>query len=87
MFSATEAKTTVRAGGGAPPVATALKMRWFQEGWLNVILTPLAGATDCVMQVAAGEQPVTMPSIEPVLIIHPQGVKGKLFYSTYHRFT
>jgi NitT/TauT family transport system substrate-binding protein len=88
------AQTTVRVGwcantvsGGASPFAIAQKMGWFEEKGLKVILTPLPGATDCVKQVATGELPFSMPSIEPVLIIHPQGVKGKLFYTAYQSFT
>jgi NitT/TauT family transport system substrate-binding protein len=86
--------TTIRVGwcastvsSGASPFAIAQKMGWFEEKGVKVILTPLPGATDCVKQVATGELPFSMPSIEPVLIIHPQGVKGKLFYTTYQSFT
>jgi NitT/TauT family transport system substrate-binding protein len=37
--------------------------------------------------VATGELLFSQPSIEPVLIIHPQGVKGKMFYTAYQSFT
>jgi NitT/TauT family transport system substrate-binding protein len=94
VVSAVRAETTVRVGwcantvsGGASPFAIAQKMGWFEEKGVRVILTPLPGATDCVKQVATGELPFSMPSIEPILIIHPQGVKGKLFYTTYQSFT
>ena len=92
--STARAETTVRVGwcanvvsAGASPFAIAKKMGWFAEKGINVVLTPLPGATDCVKQVATGELPFSQPSIEPVLIIHPQGVKGKLFYTTYQSFT
>jgi NitT/TauT family transport system substrate-binding protein len=94
VVSAALAETTDRVGwcantvsGGASPFAIARKMGWFPDKGVKVILTPLPGATDCVKQVATGELPFSMPSIEPVLIIHPQGVKGKLFYTTYQSFT
>jgi NitT/TauT family transport system substrate-binding protein len=94
FISTARAETTIRVGwcantvsGAASPFAIAQKMGWFEEKGLKVILTPLPGATDCVKQVATGELPFSMPSIEPVLIIHPQGVKGKLFYTTYQSFT
>jgi NitT/TauT family transport system substrate-binding protein len=92
--SAARAETTVRVGwcantvsAGASPFAIARKMGWFAEKDVNVVLTPLPGATDCVKQVATGELLFSQPSIEPVLIIHPQGVKGKMFYTAYQSFT
>jgi NitT/TauT family transport system substrate-binding protein len=94
LVAAARAEMTIRVGwcantisGGASPFAVALKMGWFEEKGVKVILTPLPGATDCVKQVATGELPFSMPSVEPVLIIHPQGVKGKLFYTAYQSFT
>jgi NitT/TauT family transport system substrate-binding protein len=94
FVSAVQAETTLRVGwcantvsGAASPFAIAQKMGWFGEKGLKVILTPLPGATDCVKQVATGELLFSQPSIEPVLIIHPQGVSGKLFYTTYQSFT
>ena len=94
LIPAVQAETTIRVGwcantvsSGASPFAIAQKMGWFEENGVKVVLTPLPGATDCVKQVATGELPFSMPSIEPVLIIHPQGVKGKLFYTTYQSFT
>ena len=88
------AETTVRVGwcantvsGGASPFAIAQKMGWFEEKGIKVVLTPLPGATDCVKQVATGELLFSQPSIEPVLIIRPQGISGKLFYTTYQSFT
>jgi NitT/TauT family transport system substrate-binding protein len=94
LVSAGRAETTIRVGwcantvsGAASPFAIALKMGWFEEQGVKVILTPLPGATDCVKQVATGGLPFSMPSIEPVGIIHPQGVKAKVFYTTYQSFT
>lgn len=95
MFVTTAwAETNVRVGwcantvsGGASPFAIAQKMGWFAEKGIKVVLTPLPGATDCVKQVATGELLFSQPSIEPVLIIRPQGVSGKMFYTTYQSFT
>ena len=94
LVSVAQAETTIRVGwcantvsGAASPFAIAQKMGWFAEKGLKVILTPLPGATDCVKQVATGELLFSQPSIEPVLIIHPQGVNGKIFYTTYQSFT
>ncbi|MEJ0015272.1 MAG: ABC transporter substrate-binding protein [Acetobacteraceae bacterium] len=67
----------------AAPYAIAQKMGWFAEGGIKVQLFPLPGSTDCVKQVATGELLYSMPSIEPLAIIRPQGVKAKNFYTAY----
>jgi NitT/TauT family transport system substrate-binding protein len=88
-----QAETTIRVGwcastisAAASPYAIAEKMGWNAERGTKVIVTPLPGATDCVKQTATGSLPFTVPSIEPVLIIHPQGVKGKIYYTAYQSF-
>lgn len=90
---AARAETTIRVGwcantmsAAASPYAIAEKMGWNHERGAKVIVTPLPGSTDCVKQVATGDLPFSVPSIEPVLIIHPQGVKGKIFYTAYQSF-
>jgi NitT/TauT family transport system substrate-binding protein len=87
------AETTIRVGwcastmsAAASPYAIAQKMGWFGERGVKVIVTPLPGSTDCVKVVATGDLAFSVPSIEPVLIIHPQGVKGKIFYTAYQSF-
>ncbi|MFL5281998.1 MAG: ABC transporter substrate-binding protein [Rhodopila sp.] len=70
----------------ASPYAVAQKMGWFGERGARVVVTPLPGSTDCVKQVATGDLPFSVPLIEPVLIIHPQGVKAKIFYTAYQSF-
>ncbi len=88
------AETTIKVGwcaktisAAASPFAIAKKYGWFAERGLNVVVVPLAGATDCVKQVATGDLPYTAPSIEPLVIIHPQGVKARMFYLSYQSFT
>ena len=68
---------------GAAPYAVAQKMGWFAEGGIKVELVPLPGSTDCVKTVATGDLEFSAPSIEPVAIIHLQGVRGKMFYTAY----
>ncbi|HET6607434.1 MAG TPA: ABC transporter substrate-binding protein [Rhodopila sp.] len=87
------AETTIRVGwcantvsAAASPYAVAQKMGWFAERGVKVIVTPLPGSTDCVKEVATGDLPFSVPSIEPVLIIHPQGVKAKVFFTAYQSF-
>jgi NitT/TauT family transport system substrate-binding protein len=87
------AETEIRVGwcartisAAASPYAVAQKMGWFGERGVKVIVTPLPGSTDCVKEVATGDLLFSVPSIEPVAIIHPQGVKAKIFYTAYQSF-
>lgn len=87
------AETTIRVGwcastisAGAAPYAIAQKMGWYGERGAKVIVTPLPGSTDCVKEVATGDLLFSVPSIEPVEIIEPQGVKAKIFYTAYQSF-
>ena len=83
-----QAQTTVRVGwcartvsSAAAPFAIANKFGWY--GSFKVELVPLPGSTDCVKSVATRDIPYSQPSIEPVAIIRPQGVKMKTFYTAY----
>src|SRR5262249_51641437 len=40
-------------------------------------------STDCVKLVATKELQASLPSVEPLAIIRPQGVKAKFFYTAY----
>jgi NitT/TauT family transport system substrate-binding protein len=87
------AETTIRIGwcastisAGASPYAIAQKLGWYAEKGIKVIVTPLPGSADCVKQVATGDMLISVPSIEPVAIIHPQGVKARIFYTAYQSF-
>jgi NitT/TauT family transport system substrate-binding protein len=48
-----------------------------------VDLVPLPGSTDCVKLVATKELQASLPSVEPLAIIRPQGVRAKFFYTAY----
>ncbi|MCX7380119.1 MAG: ABC transporter substrate-binding protein [Alphaproteobacteria bacterium] len=65
------------------PFAIATKLGWFAEAGLKVDLAPLPGSTDCVKLVATGELAYALPSIEPLVVLRPQGVKVKNFYTAY----
>jgi NitT/TauT family transport system substrate-binding protein len=67
----------------ASPFAIATKMGWFKAADIKVELKPLPGSTDCVKLVATHDVDYGLPSIEPVAIIRPQGVKIKNFYTAY----
>jgi NitT/TauT family transport system substrate-binding protein len=84
------AQTTVRVAwcartvsSAAAPFAIATKMGWFRDAGIKVELVPLPGSTDCVKAVATKEVQYGLPSIEPLAIIRPQGVKIKNYYTAY----
>jgi NitT/TauT family transport system substrate-binding protein len=93
LVGATEiasAQTTVRVGwcartvsSAAAPYAIATKMGWFAQGGIKVEIVPLPGSGDCVKSVATKDIQYALPSIEPVAIIRPQGVKIKNYYTAY----
>jgi NitT/TauT family transport system substrate-binding protein len=81
---------TVRVGwcaktvsSAAAPFAIATKLGWFEKDGIKVELVPLPGSTDCVKLVATKELQASLPSVEPLAIIRPQGVKAKFFYTAY----
>ena len=81
---------TVRVGwcartvsSAAAPFAIAQKLGWFEKAGIRVELVPLPGSTDCVKLVATRDVQVSLPSVEPLAIIRPQGVKAKFFYTAY----
>src|SRR5882672_6527223 len=84
------AETTVRVAwcartvsSAAAPFAIATKMGWFKEAGIRVELVPFPGSTDCVKAVATRDVQYGLPSIEPLAIIRPQGVKIKNYYTAY----
>jgi NitT/TauT family transport system substrate-binding protein len=84
------AQTTLRVGwcaktvtSAAAPYAIATKMGWFEKAGIKVQLVPLPGSTDCVKTVATKDVDYSVPSIEPLAIIRPQGVKALNFYTAY----
>jgi NitT/TauT family transport system substrate-binding protein len=81
---------TVRMGwcsktitSAAAPFAIAQKLGWFDKDGIKVELIPLPGSTDCVRLMATKDVQVSLPSVEPLAIIRPQGVKAKFFYTAY----
>ena len=87
---AARAETTVKIGwcartvsSAAAPFAIATKLGWYAKDGIKVELAPLPGSTDCVKLVATGDLPYSLPSVEPLAIIRPQGVKAKVFYTAY----
>ena len=84
------AQTRLRVGwcsrtisAAATPFAVATKLGWFKQDGIEVELVPLPGSTDCVKNVATKEVPFSLPSVEPLAIGRPQGIKAKVFYTAY----
>ena len=84
------AQTNVKVGwcartvsSAAAPFAIATKLGWYAKDGIKVELVPLPGSTDCVKNVATKEIGYSLPSVEPLAIIRPQGVKAKIFYTAY----
>jgi NitT/TauT family transport system substrate-binding protein len=77
---------TITAGLAAP-FAVATKMGWFKREGIEVEIVPLPGSTDCVKNVATRQVPVALPSVEPLAILRPQGVRAKYFYTAYQTNT
>lgn len=67
----------------AAPFAIATKLGWFRQSGVKVELVPLPGSTECVKELARGELAYALATVEPLAIIHPQGVKAKIFYTAY----
>jgi NitT/TauT family transport system substrate-binding protein len=67
----------------AAPLAIATKMGWFDKAGLKVELVPLPGSTDCVKLMATKDVQISLPSVEPLALIRPQGVRAKFFYTAY----
>ncbi len=77
---------TITAGLGAP-FAVATKLGWFKQEGIEVEIVPLPGSTDCVKTIATKEILVALPSVEPLAILRPQGVRAKFFYTAYQTNT
>jgi NitT/TauT family transport system substrate-binding protein len=87
---AARAETTIKVGWAAPvvsaaaaPFAVAQRMGWFAQEGLSVSVFPMPGSVDVVKQVATGDLLYGFPSVEPMTILRPQGVKAKTFYTAF----
>lgn len=65
------------------PVAVAQKMGWYQQAGFRVEAVPMNGSIDCTKNVATGEVPYAIASIEPVATIAAQGVHVVNYYTAY----
>lgn len=65
------------------PIAVAQKMGWFAQAGIKVDAIPMNGSIDCTKNVATGEVPYAIASIEPVATIRAQGVRVVNYYTAY----
>src|SRR5258705_13903440 len=65
------------------PFAIATKMGWYKAEGIEVELVPLPGSGDCVKNVATREVMAALPSVEPLAVGRPQGIKAKICYTAY----
>ena len=75
--------TLVAVAGAAAPFAITTKMGWFRAEGIEVELVPLPGSGDCVKNLATREVMAALPSVEPLAVGRPQGIKAKVFYTAY----
>jgi NitT/TauT family transport system substrate-binding protein len=91
LWAAAAQAETVRVGwcaktilSSASPFAIANKMGYFDNGKITVDLLPIGGGSvDCDKFVGTGEVRYSLPSIEPLATMRPQGLKAKVFYTAY----
>jgi NitT/TauT family transport system substrate-binding protein len=67
----------------AAPFAIAAKLGWLKQEGIDLELVPMPGSTDCVKNVAVKEVDFSLPSVEPLAVGRPQGIKAQIFYTAY----
>jgi NitT/TauT family transport system substrate-binding protein len=67
----------------AAPFAIATKLGWLRQEGIDIELVPMPGSTDCVKNVAVREVDFSLPSVEPLAVGRPQGIKAQVFYTAY----
>ncbi len=65
------------------PFAAAIKMGWYRQEGYDVEVIALPGSVDCVKFVVTREMDFSLPSIEPLAIGRPQGIRAKIYYTAY----
>src|SRR5262249_4651949 len=67
----------------AAPFAIATKLGWLKQEGIDVELVPMPGSTDWVKNAAVREVAFSLPSVEPLAVGRPQGIKAQIFYTAY----
>lgn len=86
-------ETTVRLGWCTPsidvsagaPFAAAMEFGWFAEKGVKVEMVPVAGSTDCVLNVTTGQMDTAYAAPEAVAIMASRGGNVQYFYTGFNR--
>lgn len=86
-------ETTVRLGWCNPaidvsagaPFAAAMEYGWFSEKGVKVEMVPVAGSTDCVLNVTTGQVDTAFAAPEAVAIMASRGGEVQYFYTGFNR--
>ncbi len=68
-------------GPAIAPFAVGVKYGWFAKEGITIAPVAVNTATDCAKYVATGQFRYAMPSIEPLVGLHLQGVDARIFYT------
>lgn len=86
-------ETVVRLGWCTPsidvsagaPIAAAMEYGWFKEKGVKVDIVPVAGSTDCVLNVSTGQMDTAYAAPEAVAIMASRGGEVQYFYTGFTR--
>ncbi|RYH02426.1 ABC transporter substrate-binding protein [Salipiger sp. IMCC34102] len=90
---AQEDLTEVRLGWCTPVIdvsggailGAAMEFGWFEEGGISVDLIPLAGSTDCVLNVETGQIDAAVAAPEAVAVLNSRDGDVKIYYTAFNR--
>jgi NitT/TauT family transport system substrate-binding protein len=93
MQSAAAEETTVRLGWCTPsidvsagaPIAAAMEFGWFAAKGVKLDIVPVAGSTDCVLNVTTGQMDTAYAAPEAVAIMASRGGNVQYFYTGFNR--
>jgi NitT/TauT family transport system substrate-binding protein len=67
------------------PLASAMEFGWFAEKGVKLTIVPLAGSTDCVLNVTTGQVKTAFAAPEAVAIMASKGGAVQYFYTGFNR--
>lgn len=69
----------------AAPLAAAQEFGWFKEKNIAVRLIPIAGSTDCVLNVSSGQLDAALAAPEAVTVFASKGGQVSYYYTAFNR--
>lgn len=67
------------------PLAAAMEFGWFEEKGISVTIVPMAGSTDCVLNVTTGQVLAAFAAPEAVAIMASRGGEVQYYYTGFNR--